>query len=488
VIDHVARRSDAYADSVALMLLSRDVSDRPGVVTVSVVHATPLNLELLSELGFDLADVADGGPNDLIVAVRAHGHDALEAALALIDQRLVAPPAAAERRERRAALSITAAVRARPELNLAFISVPSDNALHECARALDEGLNVLCFSDGPTSEEEAELKRRAAGRDLLFMGPDCGTAIIDGVGLGFANAVRRGPVGVVGASGTGTQALTCLLDMAGVGISHAIGVGGRDLSPPVGGLMTLHAIERLAADPATEALVVLSKAPDPGVAAEVAAAARRAGKPIVLAFPGLDRSAVDFEFTGQLDEAARRAAALVGATLPDAEPPEPPPTPGLIRGLFAGGTLRDEAMGLVAAAAGPVGTTPDAPVHSFVDFGDDSYTRGRPHPMIDPSLRDRELERQADDPAVGVIVVDVVLGYGAHPDPVAELGPRIERALGRRPGGLSVIASVCGTEGDPQGLRRQVDGLRAAGAFVSTRNAQAARLALRAAAAGAPAP
>jgi FdrA protein len=358
---------------------------------------------------------------------------------------------------------------------------------------------VFCFSDGLDPATEAARKREAAARGLLLMGPDCGTAILDGVGLGFANAVRRGPVGVVGASGTGIQEVTCLLDAAGVGISHAIGVGGRDLSPEVGGIMTLRALDLLAADDATERLVVISKPPDPEVARRVADAAATTGKPAVLAFPGLaDPPPLPrgVAVVGSLEAAATWAdgGASVVHRSPGDLPGDPPAvTPGAIRGLFSGGTLCYEAMAVVAGVVGRVASNiPLRPEwrladpnrsegHTFVDFGDDAMTEGRAHPMIDPGLRNERFRREAADPETGVVLLDVVLGHGAHPDPSGELHGHIERALADRPGKLSVVVSLCGAAGDPQGLDAQATTLRTAGAMVTRSSAQAARLALAAA-------
>ena len=396
-----------------------------------------------------------------------------------------------------------------------MLSVPGRHLHYEITEALQAGLHVFCFSDGLDPATEAARKRDAARRGLLLMGPDCGTAILDGVGLGFANAVRRGPVGVVGASGTGIQEVTCLLDAAGVGISHAIGVGGRDLSPEVGGIMTLRALDLLAADDATERLVIISKPPDPRVARLVADAAATTGKPTVLAFPGLEEPPPlpdGVSVAGSLEAAAAWAVGggaggggadgvgrwrgsrppqaglwtagrassrrrlppgrgpanrWVGFRRAPIQPPptDPPPavTPGLIRGLFCGGTLCYEAMAVVARVVGRVGSNiPLRPEwrladphrsegHTFVDFGDDALTEGRAHPMIDPGLRNERLRREAADPETGVVLLDVVLGYGAHPDPAGELAPLVERALAERPGGLSVVVSLCGAAGDPRG-------------------------------------
>ena len=285
-------RRGTYHDSVTLMQVSRQAEELPGVEAAAAVAATPVNLELLARQGFAV-DPAGLGPSDLVLCVRAADDDAAGQAMEQVEALLAgagrggtgggsgAGPGAAPPR------SLRAAARRDPDLNLAVLSVPGRHLDYEIAEALQAGLHVFCFSDGLDPATEAACKRVAAERGLLLMGPDCGTAIIDGVGLGFANAVRRGPVGVVGASGTGIQEVTCLLDAAGVGISHAIGVGGRDLSPEVGGIMTLRALDLLAADDATERLVVISKPPDPRVARRVADAAAATGKPAVLAFPGL---------------------------------------------------------------------------------------------------------------------------------------------------------------------------------------------------------
>ena len=507
-------RRGTYHDSVTLMQVSRQAEELPGVEAAAAVAATPVNLELLARQGFAV-DPAGLGPSDLVLCVRAADDDAAGQAMEQVEALLAgagrggtgggsgAGPGAAPPR------SLRAAARRDPDLNLAVLSVPGRHLGYEIAEALQAGLHVFCFSDGLDPATEAACKRVAAERGLLLMGPDCGTAIIDGVGLGFANAVRRGPVGVVGASGTGIQEVTCLLDAAGVGISHAIGVGGRDLSPEVGGIMTLRALDLLAADDATERLVVISKPPDPRVARRVADAAAATGKPAVLAFPGLGDPPPlppGVTFAGSLEAAAAWAAggrdSRVGRPRRwlSTGARSRPSTPGAIRGLFSGGTLCYEAMAVVAGVVGRVASNiPLRPEwrladphrsdgHTFVDFGDDAMTEGRAHPMIDPGLRNERFRREAADPETGVVLLDVVLGYGAHPDPAGELAPLIERALADRPGGLSVVVSLCGAAGDPQGLDGQAATLRAAGALVTRSSAQAARLALAAAGLGAPIP
>jgi FdrA protein len=504
VSERVEVRRGVYHDSVTLMQVSRQAEGLPGVTEAAAVAATPVNLELLARQGFAV-DAEGLGPNDLVLCVRADGDEAVEAAVAAIGELLAgagragadggagAGGAAAPPR------SLRAAARRDPDLNLAVLSVPGRHLAYEAAQAVQAGLHVFCFSDGLDVAEEAALKRLAAERGLLFMGADCGTAILDGVGLGFANAVRRGPVGVVGASGTGIQEVTCLLDAAGVGVSHAVGVGGRDLSVAVGGTMTLRALELLAGDEPTRAIVVISKPPDPRVAERVAAAAAATGKPVALAFPGMDAPPplpAGVAFAGSLEAAAAWAASGQGAAPPAETVEAVAVTPGAIRGLFSGGTLCYEAMAVVAAVAGRVASNiPLRPQwrladadrsdgHTFVDFGDDAMTEGRAHPMIDPSLRAERFRREAADPETGVVLLDVVLGYGAHPDPAGELAPLVGEALAARPGGLTVVVALCGAAGDPQGLDRQAAALRAAGAVVTRSSAHAARLALSAAGLG----
>jgi FdrA protein len=474
--DRVIVRRGAYHDSVTLMLVSREAAAEEGAESVSVAMATPLNVDLIASQGFELPD--DLAPNDLVIAVRASDG---EAVLAAVERALARRETGGERDERPAPRSLTAAARRRPELSVAFLSVPGRHVAYEAAAAVEAGLHVFCFSDGLALDQEAALKRRAIERGLLFMGADCGTAIVDGVALGFANAVQRGPVGIVGASGTGTQEVCCLLDAAGIGVSHAIGVGGRDLRAEIGGTMFRRGLELLAGDEGTEVIVAISKPPDPEVAAAISETAAQAGKPVVMALLGVE---------GTLEQAAARAAQLAGGALPEFGETAAR-SPGYIRGLYCGGTLCDEAMMIASERVGEVASNiPLRPEwrlesvhesrgHTFVDFGEDELTEGRAHPMIDPSLRTERLRREAADPEVGVVLLDVVLGYGAHPDPAEELAPAIAAA------DAQVIVALCGAARDPQDLEAQRRRLEEAGAVVTRSNAHAARMAVAAATAGA---
>ncbi len=502
-----------YRDSVSLMQLSAKIGALVGVKQASAVMATAGNLDLLREAGL-IAATVEPSPNDLLVALEGD-EGALAEALAAAEAELNRVPAARADGgpQRLAPKSLEMALAALPTANLALISTPGDYAAAEAMKALRLGLNVMLFSDNVALEDEIQLKRYAKGNDLMVMGPDCGTAIVNGVPLGFANAVRRGEIGAVAASGTGLQQVTCLIDRWGQGISQAIGTGGHDLSARVGGITMLQGLNALAADPGTRVVVLISKPPDPEIAARVLAAAEAAGKPIVANFLGADPSTIrrpNVHPVRTLEDAASLAVALAGGRRPEAETEgtmaaasaaiaQLAPGQRYVRGLYSGGTFCYEALLLLSEALGRVASnTPLAPDgrladvwqslgHTAIDLGDDVFTRGRPHPMIDQTLRIERLHKEAADPEVAVILFDVVLGYGAHPDPAAELGPAIRNAAaagagaGRR---VAFVASVCGTAADPQDLGRQEAALRDAGVLLAESNAQAVRLAAQIAAGG----
>lgn len=482
-------RHGSYRDSVTLLQVSRRLAERPGVDRALVAMATPINLDLLAGLGFSTDPVADTTPADLIVAIEAIDPATLEAALVDLDVAL----ATAEPAERAGAALLpartTGAALRRTPARLALVSVPGPYAAVEAMDALAAGADVMIFSDNMSVADEIALKDEAGRRGLLVMGPDCGTAVLGGVGLGFANVVRPGPVGVVAASGTGAQQLCCLLDAADVGVRSVLGVGGRDLSAAVAGRSTRQALAALDADPGTELIVVVSKPPDPRVADEIRRFADRLATPTVFGFVGPGRP--------DLSAVAADVLAAVGrepvGVFPEWPAPDPrPPRPGALRGLFSGGTICEEATVIASAALGPIRSNvpidpawqlgPDlrADGHLTIDYGDDRFTRGRPHPMIDWSLRLERIATEAADPTCAVLLLDVVLGHGAHPDPAALLAPAIAAARDRARGAgrdLAVVISLCGTRGDPQGLTDQAHRLRDAGASVHLSNAAAARAA-----------
>jgi len=468
VISRVEIHPGRYHDSVRLMQASKALQGVAGVTDALVAMATELNLGLLADMGFDMDAVSVAGPNDLLLAVRAETEDAIAAAHAVLDDALthkIAPSGGLDGPDPKTSCSAAD----RNSANVVLLSVPGEHAFVEAMEALVTGRHVMIFSDNVPIDQEVTLKEFGVANELLVMGPDCGTAIVNGLGLGFANAMRPGSVGMVGASGTGIQQMCCLLDDAGVGVRHALGTGSRDLSEDVGAIATLQALAALDRDPSIEVIVVISKPPAPAVADRVRAAAAACTTPVVVTFMG--------ETT--LEEGAGEVLALLGVaarTYGSWEAVQDDHRPGLLRGLFSGGTLRDEARFVAMPALGEIGKKEADPGHTFIDYGDDEYTRGRAHPMIDQTVRIDRLDAAAADESVGVILMDVVLGYGSNADPSAELVPSIERAVAA---GAAVVVSLCGTRGDPQDRDRQADRLRSAGASVWLSNAAAAREAAR---------
>ena len=471
-----------YHDSVTLMRASAAGTGLGGVGAVIAAMATELNLGLLADGGFSVPEVT---PDDLVVAVLADDDAAAQAAVAAVERVLTERPAAARAGSPAVPLhTVEAALARAPEAGVVVVSVPGRHAYVEAVAAVRAGRHVMVFSDGVDVAAEVALKREAAAAGVLVMGPDCGTVILGGVGLGFANVVVPGPVGIVTASGTGAQQLCGLLDGAGLGVRHVLGVGGRDLSAAVGGASTLAALAALDDDPAVDVIAVVSKPPDPAVAERVAAAAAVCRTPVVLAMVGPGRPT--------LTVAAADIAGALGVTLgaPTSWDPAaaPAPRPGPILGLYGGGTSCIEALGILELV-GPVRSNvhpdtsrrigPDddpAGAHVLLDLGDDELTVGRPHPMIDPAaVADRlaaAVATAADTRRPGVVLLDVVLGHGAHPDPAAVLAPAVDAA---RHAGVAVVVALVGTAGDPQGLEHQAGTLVAAGAAVHRSNAHAAQ-------------
>ncbi|MDP9092413.1 MAG: FdrA family protein [Actinomycetota bacterium] len=477
-VQHVEARAGAYADSVTLMQLSRQAGSMQGVESALVAMGTALNLDLLEGMGF--ARPHGAGTNDLILAIRTDHEDALRAALAALSEALTARPSLTPGSHgEQVARTISSAARSAGR-SLALISVPGEHAFTEAMDALDSGCDVMIFSDNVRVDHEIVLKDVAAQRGLLVLGPDCGTSVVGGIGLGFSHTLAPGRVGVVAASGTGAQQVLCLLDAAGVGVSAALGVGGRDLSAAVAGRSARAALTALDEDTATELIILISKPPAAEVARELRAFASGLSTPVGFAFVGSGFP--------DLSEATEQALRLLGIAAPAWaawQGRQAAPRAGSLRGLFAGGTLCDEAMVLAADRLGRISSNiplqPDwrvdprtsSPGHVMIDFGDDELTRGRPHPMIDQSLRLDRIRLEASDPATAVIMLDAVLGHGAHPDPAAELAP----AIASIDPDIAVIVSLIGAAADPQDLGAQARALQAAGAHVFASNAHAARYA-----------
>jgi FdrA protein len=470
-------RSSAYYDSVVLMQLQRALVDLPGVQDAGVVMATPTNRDLLAEAGLLPDSIQEASADDLLIVVRAASEEEAAAALARVDELLARRRAAVESEFR--PRSLDAAAGMLPHAGWVLVSVPGKYAAEVARRALEIERHVFLYSDNVPLEAEASVKQFAREKGRLLMGPDCGTAIINGVGLGFANRVRWGKIGLIGASGTGLQAVVSHIHALGGGVSHAIGTGGRDLKDPIGGITSLQALDLLGRDPDTRVIVLVSKPPGAATAPRVLAAAQALGKPVVVYFSGYPPPAArlgNLYFALNSMEAAKLAVALLQEGLPVTRGQPAPGVNGYLRGLFSGGTLAQEALlGLQPVlfplfsnlAAEGVRQLPEparSESHTILDLGADEFTVGRLHPMIDNDLRLRRLAQEAADLEVGLILLDVVLGDGAHPDPASELAPALREV--RRQRAIEVVAILIGTDEDPQDFASQERQLSEAGAVV----------------------
>lgn len=495
--------SGAYHDSVKLMRISAAASGRPGVRGAVALMGTPMNLEQLASSGLLAEEAKGAGPNDLVLAVDAASPETAQEELTNMEAALTAPRTGtgAGAFTNLAAPTLDAALGKDPAINLALFSIPGPSVRREAQRALGKGLHCLIFSDNVPVEDEVALKRMGRERGLLVMGPDCGTAHIGGVGLGFCNVVRPGGIGIAGAAGTGIQEAMAAVDASGGGISCALGTGGRDVTDEVCGLAMIQAIEALAEDTATAVLLVLGKPPEPAATGKVLETAARCGKPTVIHFVGGRREDVlahsGLRAADSLADAGRRAVSLCGGRA-DAAAPEIDSEARerisawsrtrakgrrFLRGIYTGGTLCAEAQAIIGKSV--TGIRSNAPFdkaggmmadpmrsegHSVVDMGDDLFTRGKPHPMIDPAPRSARIVQEARDPETAVVLFDVVLGLGAHEDPAGEAARAIEEASNPN---VLFVASVTGTGGDPQGLSVQRARLARAGALVADTHAGA---------------
>ncbi len=496
-------RKNQYYDSLFLMGVNKRLSDTKGIQQTAVLMGSPVNKKLLEEIGVRDAQIEAAGANDLIVAVVAETPQLVADTLSRLDEALQAGVESVPISDLH---SLEDGLAQKPNANLVVISIPGEYAAREAQKALDAGLNVFLFSDNVAIEDELRLKQAAAQRHLLVMGPDCGTSLIGGVGVGFANAVRRGSLGAIGAAGTGLQEFTSLVHNAGFGISQAIGTGSHDLSDKIGGLTTLAALEALESDPLTKVITLLSKSAGPRTLASLITRVERCPKPVIGCFLGARPKAggaqSSLQYADTIDEAARLAirAAHGGLEsrldrltpeeqeLVDQERSSWAPEQKYLRGLFAGGTFCYQSQQILQAAG--IATHSNAPLdpryilanpdnsveHTLVDMGDDRYTLGRPHPMIDASMRSQRILNESCDPQVAILLLDVILGYNASKDPAGELIGAIRQARQTardRGDSLSLVASVCGTEGDVQGLKRQIHMLQEAGVRVFNSNARA---------------
>ena len=487
-----------YQDSVRLMSISREAAKLDGVSKVLALLGTVSNKDVIARLGLKDPAVDAATASDLMVCIEAKDDAAVKAALDNVQAHLKTKAGGSKAEELKPATIEEAADRLE-DANFCMISLPGPMAKLDVLSAINRGLNVMLFSDNITIEDEIELKKKAIEKGLLMMGPDCGTAIIAGVPLALANVVRRGDIGIVAASGTGIQEVTCLIDRFGGGITHALGCGGRDLRKQVGGLEMRFGIKKLAATPGNKTLLLLSKPGDPAVLNAVLDEARATGLRTVTCLIGGKPDELNTEgiiFTRTLEEAA---FAALGKPVPELVFPKAlddriaklDSQRKYMRGLFSGGTLCYESLVILDDKFDIESNVPlrkelflEAPTkgkkHCCVDLGEDEFTRGIPHPIIDTGLRGQRLEEDMRDPTCRVIMMDIVLGFGADPVPASKFAAIINRVRKDLPdGGPIIVCSVCGTDADPQSCAQQEKTLEDAGCFVFPTNAQAAKAVAR---------
>lgn len=497
-------RKNQYYDSVFLMGVNKRLSQVRGVKQTAVLMGTEKNKQLLDDIGIHGDEIAMAQPSDLVVAVIAETEQVVDEVLGNLDQALFAVEGDTPRSSLR---TLGDALATAPSANLAVFSIPGEYVYREAGKALEAGLNVFIFSSNVPLAEELKLKELASEKHLLVMGPDCGTSILGGVGIGFANSVRHGRIAAIGPSGTGLQEFTTQVHHAGHGISHAIGTGSHDLSDRIGGITTLAALQALERDPQTDVVAIIAKPPGAATLRRLTERLTTFTKPIVACFLGLPREEVVLQggpiAARTIDDAARRAVECLDG--PGSHPPSTlseqerqlagetrrhwSARQKYVRGVFAGGTFCYQAQqilqerGLLIHSNAPLDPglrleDPDTSVgHTLVDMGDDTYTLGRPHPMIDATLRKQRIIAEGRDPDLAVLLVDFILGTNASEDPVGDLVDPILRAretVRAHRGELTVVASICGTDADPQDLNLQRKLLEDAGVIVFPSSARAA--------------
>lgn len=500
-------KTGEYYDSVSLMLIAKELNSFDGIADSGVVMGTVENKSILVSGGLFPQEFENAGDADLLIAIKAENNDAYEKAIAKLDDLFKKLRNKSSESSDFVPKSLEGALGQIPDANLSLISVAGKYAASEARKALEKGLHVMLFSDNVSIDDELELKKIGKEKKLLVMGPDCGTAIINGVPLAFANVVSRGDIGIVAASGTGLQEVSCIIDKNNCGVSQAIGTGGRDVKKDIGGIMFLEAMNALENDPGTKVIVLVSKPPHPEVLDKITSLIKDFSKPVVAILIGGNSEQIEKNgaiAAKNLSEAGEIAAALskkisvesvteaiknknieiekLGIKLAGNSKGK------YLRGLYSGGTLCDESQLILKPLIGNTySNTPLSPEfqlkdlfkseeNTIIDLGDDDFTVGRPHPMIDFSLRKKRMIEEAQNKEVAVILLDIVLGFGSNLDPAGEIVPTIKEVL-KINSSLNIICSITGTKNDPQGYNAVKKSLSDSGAIVMDSNADASLLA-----------
>lgn len=490
-------KKNSYQDSVNLMLLTKSLSSMEGIDQISVMMGTPANKDIFKNSGLYTDELEEACPNDICIVVDTDSQEKIDEVMVQIEDFLKNQSSKSKGSKIPSARTFDTAISKVNDANLALISIAGEYATGEVDRALDRGLNVFLFSDNVSIEDEKRLKEKADEKGLILMGPDCGTAILSGTPLAFANVIEEGNIGVVGASGTGIQEITTIISRYGKGITHAIGTGGRDLSSQVGAITAIRGLRTLAKDDKTDVIVFVSKPPAPEVRDKVVNVFKELGKPVVAIFLGekAKQSHDNVHYAWTLDEAALKAVELsnthiaisknIEDEIPEIKGIKSNKNKRFIKGLYCGGTLALEAAMIIRDHLGleddknhADGIMLHHEHHEIIDLGDDKYTQGRPHPMIEPSLRVDELNKVLEMEETAIVLMDNVIGYGGHDDMASVFAPIIKKAKEDKKE-IIFIGSVTGTSNDPKSYEDQVQTLREAGAIICDSNALATKLAIQ---------
>ncbi|MBP7654797.1 acyl-CoA synthetase FdrA [Candidatus Dependentiae bacterium] len=494
-----------YFDSVMLMSIANSASKCEGIKNLAAMMATDNNKEVLRNTKMIDKTGEKAEPNDLLVCINAEAESFCEPALKKFKELLDNKSSAENKSDKIELTSIADGIKEYADSNLVLFSIPGPFVKREAKTALSAGKNVMIFSDNVTIDEELELKQIAKQNGLIVMGPDCGTSIINGKGIAFANSMPIGKIGIIGASGTGIQQVSCILANKGYGVKHAIGLGGRDLSKQIGGISMLTAIDAMEKDIDIEIVILISKPPFPEVEKKIFDRLKNYKKKIVVNFLKGDETECKkrrIPFASTLENAANLAISIL-----ENKPFEPKEfdaekkeidqllksirnktgSSKYVRGLYSGGTLCDEALFIMAQYGlevfSNIPLTPELKLknayesykNTLVDLGDDEFTKGRPHPMIDYTLRCQRIVEESSKKDTGIILFDIVTGYGSHINPVEPLSEAITKSL-KNNKNLVFIASICGTSYDIQNINEIKKQLEKLGVIFMPTNAQAAKL------------
>lgn len=492
-----------YLDSLETLFATSVLVDQAGVANGYVGVGSKAFKEEAAAAGLTAPALEEATANDFVIVAECTDAAAFEAAVAAVYAGFEAQ-SSAEVEE--SYISTKAAVKKHPEANLCSIAVPGEYALSEVKKALNAGLHCVVFSNNVPLEDEHEMKLLAREKGLLCMGPDCGVANINGAALVLSSINNRGPFGICGASGTGIQHVAAIMHEAGSGVSQTIGTGGNDLKDKVGGIMMLMGIDALEVDPETKYIALISRKPGETVFPKILERVSRCKKPVVALFMGAEREPVEAAgaiYASSLDDCALKCLQLIGVEYPLAteaelaeiaarEVKKLAPEQKYVRGAFSGGTYMDEATHAMISRVGRINSNcPIQPEwqladsytsveNTIIDYGEEEFTLGRPHPAIDPGVRQPAILREAADPEVAVILLDFILTPPGHMDPTGyalgdiKLAQEMAGAEGRH---LIFIASVLGTTADLQDKHKQEQQLREAGVIVCQTNYRAAVLA-----------